>query len=334
MAGGCFWCVESDFEKLNGVVNVVSGYSGGTIDNPTYQNYAEENYREVVEITYDKSILSYADLVEYLIKHADVTDGQGSFYDRGVQYAPAVYYDTPEEKEAALSTIKKFDDQKVYDKPIDLVVVPRAKFWPAEDYHQDYHNKNPIRYNYYRNASGRDAFVKKYWGENSGLNKAQTTTQTTTQTQTQTRWSNFKKPDEKTLRASLTPLQYAVTQEESTERPFENEYDKNYSDGIYVDIVSGEPLYSSKDKFDSGTGWPSFTKPITDDVVKLVDSFSVFGNRTEVRSKYADSHLGHVFNDGPKERGGLRYCMNSASLKFISKEKMEAEGYGEFLKYL
>ncbi len=333
MAGGCFWCVEADFEKLPGVTDVVSGYAGGAGDNPTYENYAEGGYREVVKVSYDGSKLSYASLVEYLIKHSDVTDGQGSFHDRGPQYAPAVYYDTTMEKDTALEIIKEVDVKKIYDKSIDLAVIPRVTFYPAEEYHQDYYKKNPIRYSYYRNASGRDAFVKKYWGDNTGI-EGYGVVKSDQNSSAKSVWKDFKKPSDAQLRTVLTQLQYKVTQEKGTEKPFDNAYDKNKEDGIYVDILSGEPLYSSKDKYDSGTGWPSFVKPITADAVKLKEDNTFFNTRTEVRSVYADSHLGHMFDDGPADRGGKRYCMNSASMRFISKAQMEKEGYGDYLKYI
>ncbi len=301
LAGGCFWCVEADFEKLPGVLFVVSGYTGGTTENPTYKNYAAGGHREVVEVTYDSAKVEYPELVRYLIQHSDPTDGEGSFYDRGSEYAPALYYENEEEKATAEGVIREIEAKKIYEKPLALEVLPRTRFWPAEEYHQDYYKKNPIRYRYYRNASGRDAFIEKYWSKKAELKKR------------------------------LTSLQYRVTQEEGTEPPFDNEYDKNTAEGIYVDIVSGEPLFSSKDKYDSGTGWPSFVKPISSDAVVLYEDRDVFGVRTEVRSRYADSHLGHLFDDGPVDRGGKRYCMNSAALRFIPKDEMETKGYGEYL---
>ncbi len=319
MAGGCFWCVEADFEKLPGVINVVSGYSGGTGDSPTYDDYAERGYREVVEITYNPEIVNYSGLVEYLIKHGDPTDAGGSFYDRGPQYAPAVYYSSELERAQAQQVIVEIEGKKVYDKPLALVVLPVVKFWPAEDYHQDYYKKNPIRYAYYRNASGRDAFVKAHWGDNV---LPRQTTETT---------RGFVKPSETELRAKLTPLQYAVTQEGETEPPFDNEYNANKEKGIYVDIVSGEALYSSLDKYDSGTGWPSFVKPITPTAVVEVVDKGFFTTAVEIRSRLADSHLGHVFDDGPADRGGKRYCMNSAALRFVPVANLEKEGYGEYM---
>lgn len=310
LAGGCFWCVESDFEKLPGVVNAVSGYSGGTSDSPTYTNYAANGHREVVEVTYDSSRVSFSDLVLYLITHSDGTDAEGSFYDRGQQYAPAVYYGTEEERQDALAVFADIDTKKVFSKPLALALLPRMQFWPAEEYHQDYSLKNPFRYSYYRERSGRDVFIKKYWGENTGIESAQ---------------KSFVLPSNAELRAMLTPLQYSVTQENATEPPFNNIYNKNTAEGIYVDIVSGEPLFSSSDKYDSGTGWPSFVKPISPESVVLVEDMSFFGTRVEVRSRLANSHLGHVFNDGPVDRGGMRYCMNSAALRFVPKAEIEIE---------
>lgn len=333
LAGGCFWCVESDFEKLPGVLDVVSGYSGGATANPDYKKYAQGGHREVVEVTYDTNKLSFANLVEYLTKHADVTDATGSFYDRGEQYAPAVYYASEPEKKSAEKVITDINALRVYEKPLALKVLPRATFYPAEDFHQDYYKNNSLRYQYYRNASGRDVFIQKYWGDKAGVFSVSTIISSKNMTNI-SKWESFIKPSEAELRAKLSPLQYDVTQGEGTERAFSNEYDTNKALGIYVDIVSGEPLYSSKDKFDSGTGWPSFVKPISADAVTLRVDKGLFTTRTEVRSRYADSHLGHVFDDGPSDRGGKRYCMNSAALRFVPVEKMVEDGYGEYIKYV
>lgn len=300
-AGGCFWCIESDFEKLTGVASAVSGYAGGEIENPTYKNYSRHGCREAVEVSYDPTVVSYRALVEYLIKHSDPTDADGSFHDRGLQYAPAIYFDSDEEKEIAKKLIDTANAQHIYEKPLAIAVLPRVKFWPAEDYHQDYYKKNPIPYRLYRLGSGRDGFIKKHLGDDI-------------------------------LRAKLTPLQYKVTQKGGTESPFHNEYNDNHREGIYVDIVSGESLFSSSDKYDSGTGWPSFVKPISNEAVVLYEDRSFFGTRAEVRSRLADSHLGHIFEDGPADRGGKRYCMNSAALRFIPREEMEEKGYGEYFK--
>ena len=321
LAGGCFWCVEADFEKLSGVNSVVSGYSGGNSSNPKYKDYARAGHREVVEVTYDPAIVSYESLVEYLIKHSDPTDPGGSFYDRGEEYAPAVYFASDSEREAAESVIARINSEKVYEKPLAIALLPRASFYPAEEYHQDYYRKNYLKYSYYRNASGRDAFIAKHWGADTQPNEMVSSKRT---------WTSFKKPSSEILRAQLTSIQYKVTQEKGTEKAFANEYADNKAEGIYVDIVSGEPLFSSKDKYDSGTGWPSFTRPLEPANIVLRDEFGLLGARTEVRSRYADSHLGHVFNDGPRDRGGFRYCMNSAALRFVAKKKLATEGYAEY----
>lgn len=333
LAGGCFWCVEADLEKVPGVLTAISGYAGGTDADPTYKTYASSGHREVVMVTYDPKVVSYGELVEQLIKHSDPTDGQGSFYDRGPEYAPAIYYETGDEKMVAEAIVNEIDKSGVYDKPLAITILPTTKFYEAEDYHQDYYRKNPVRYSYYRQASGRDAFIKKHWGEDA--NRITTMTNESAKSVSANKpWQSYKKPSDSELKNILTPEQYKVTQHEGTERPFQNEYDKNYEPGIYVDILSGEPLFSSKDKYDSGTGWPSFVKPISSDSVTLHLDRKLFTTRTEVRSRYADSHLGHVFDDGPTEQGGKRYCMNSAALRFIPKDQMEKEGYSDYIKYL
>lgn len=341
LANGCFWCAEADLEKVTGVSKVVSGYAGGTTANPTYENYITGGHREVVLVTYDPSKISYANLVEHTIKYGDPTDASGSFNDRGPQYAPAIYYENEKEKTEARRVIDAVDAMKVFDKPLPLIVIPTVKFWPAEEYHQDYAKKNPLKYGYYRTGSGRTAFIEKAWGDRLSKFEVKAMENNTKMEvgkeiiqYNSMSWNAFTKPSKEELKKTLSPLQYKVTQEDGTETPFKNEYDKNYEEGIYVDIVSGEPLYFSKDKYDSGTGWPSFVKPISLDVVTLKEDNGFFSKRTEVRSRYADSHIGHVFDDGPTDRGGKRYCMNSAALRFIAKIDMEQEGYGYLLPQL
>jgi peptide methionine sulfoxide reductase msrA/msrB len=339
-ANGCFWCVEHDLEKVPGVISAVSGYAGGTTENPTYDNYSKGGHREVVLVTYNPQIVSYNNLVEHILKHGDPTDAGGSFYDRGASYSPAIYFETVAEEEAAKAVIAAVAASGKFDKPITVPVIPRAKFFPAEEYHQDYAKKNPLRYNYYRAASGRTKFFESIWGDaasrfefSTSPNKSTHTMTdasktTTVQQFTAESWNTYTKPSDEVLRSTLSDIAYRVTQEEGTERAGTSPLDKNYEAGIYVDIVSGEPLFSSRDKYDSGTGWPSFVAPISDDAVTLHEDRRLFTTRTEVRSRYADSHLGHVFPDGPADRGGLRYCMNGAALKFIPLGQMEAAGYG------
>jgi peptide methionine sulfoxide reductase msrA/msrB len=339
-ANGCFWCVEHDLEKVDGVLSVLSGYGGGTTENPTYENYSKGGHREVVEVMYDPKKVSYANLVEHIIKHGDPTDATGSFYDRGIYYAPALYYKNDTDKQTAEAVIDAVDALKVFEKPLPLAVLPSVKFYPAEDYHQDYAKKNPLRYSYYRSSSGRTNFFEKVWGSeastftiSNALNKepVKVITSTNMKQFSKDSWNDFVKPSESELRKMLTKEQYSVTQEEGTESPRSHAYDKLTDVGIYVDVVSGEPLYFSKDKYDSGTGWPSFVKPISLDVVTLKVDKKLFSTRTEVRSRYADSHVGHVFDDGPSDRGGKRYCMNGAALLFIPKAQMEEKGYGYLL---
>ncbi len=330
-AGGCFWCTETDFEKTIGVVDAVSGYAGGNVDNPTYHQVSagETGHREAVQVYYDPAKVSYEQLLEVFWRHIDPTDEGGQFADRGFQYSSAIFYTNDSEKAAAEASRAAIEKLGVLSGPIKTAIVPFTNFYIAEDYHQDYHTENPLPYEYYRNGSGRNAYIEKTWGD--GLKEAQehsvpmtsaVTSPTTVDAACTKPWECFAKPSDDTLQKQLSPIQYSVTQEEDTERAFENEYWNNHQDGIYVDIVSGEPLFSSKDKFDSGTGWPSFTKPLNPKSVELREDHRYFLERTEVRSRLADSHLGHIFNDAPAELGGIRYCMNSASLKFIPKDQL------------
>lgn len=306
LAGGCFWGVEEYMQRIYGVYDAVSGYANGKVNNPTYKTVSsgKSGYAETVEVTYDSKKIKLEDLLNHYFKIIDPTSLNKQGNDRGSQYRTGIYYVDDSDKEV-IDKVMNFQAKK-YSEKIVVENMKLKNFTVAEDYHQDYLKKNPNGYCHIDLSKASEVVIDP---------------------------AKYPKPSDDDLKRKLTDIQYRVTQKNETESSFSNEYWDNKEKGIYVDVATGEPLFSSSDKFDSGCGWPSFSKPIAKDVVTYREDKSYNMNRTEVRSRSGDSHLGHVFNDGPKELGGLRFCINSASIKFIPLKDMEDRGYG-YLKHL
>ncbi|MFV0412407.1 MAG: peptide-methionine (S)-S-oxide reductase MsrA [Oscillospiraceae bacterium] len=307
-AGGCFWGVEKYFSLVKGVTETQAGYANGTTQSPSYKEVCtgETGHAEAVRLVYNPQVAGLAFLLDLLYEVIDPTLVNRQGNDMGTQYRTGIYYTDSADLPVIQASVQKL--QKRYAKPLALEVLPLANFYPAEDYHQKYLDKNPGGYCHINPA----AFARAKQAADTPYKP---------------------KPAEE-LRQTLTPLQYEVTQNSATEPPFNNEYDKEFRPGIYVDIATGEPLFVSADKFDAGCGWPAFSKPINASLIAQHKDRTHGMVRTEVRSATGNSHLGHVFEDGPADKGGLRYCINSAALKFILKEDMAKEGYAAYLPLL
>lgn len=305
LAGGCFWGLEEYFSRTPGVEQTTVGYANGQVETTNYQLIKETDHAETVEVIYDPDKITLRAILLYYFRVIDPLSINKQGNDRGRQYRTGVYYTDEADREVIAQVFA--EEEKQLGSKIAVELEPLRHYILAEDYHQDYLKKNPGGYCHIDVTDAEQPLIDP---------------------------AAYQKPDQETLKAKLTAEQYQVTQESATERPFHNAYDQTFEEGIYVDITTGEPLFFAKDKFVSGCGWPSFSRPIAKDVVHYYQDHSHGMERIEVRSRSGNAHLGHVFTDGPKDQGGLRYCINSASLRFIPKEEMEQEGYGYLLKAL
>jgi len=332
LAGGCFWCTEAYFQEEVGIVDAVSGYAGGEESNASYLSVAKgtTKHREAVQITYDPNIISTEEVLDIYWSHIDPTNTEGQFADKGFQYTSAIFYQNKEQEAVARDAKMRLEKSGVFAKPIATEILLFTTFFKAEEYHQDYYKKASDHYERYKKGSGRASFVEETWAKDAAIQFLQSE-QTEIIKNVTSKRDDYNYTDEEIteMLKNLDPLAYHVVAENGTESPFNNAYWDNKVDGIYVDKVTGKPLFSSTHKYDSGTGWPSFWRTIDDDSVTMHEDNSLSTTRTEIRSDAG--HVGHVFEDGPKEEGGRRFCTNSASLRFVPKEDMEKEGYEEYL---
>ena len=333
LAGGCFWGVEQYFALVSGVQDALSGYSQGHVKEPSYQEVCtgQTGHTETVQVTYDSSVVSLNHLLNLYFDIIDPYSINKQGNDRGPQYRTGIYYTNETDGQIAQNFIA--EKQAATDRKIVVEVEPVRNFCPAEAYHQDYLEKNPFGYCHI----SRDKFRKAATSVDTSLVPNLTETAHSEKAVSQLpslEQARYPRPSDEVLQKKLSPLQYDVAVNAATERPFFNEFWDNHEEGLYVDIATGEPLFLSTDKFDSGCGWPSFTQPIASELVTELVDRSHDMVRTEVRSRSGDIHLGHVFDDGPLAAGGLRYCINSASLQFIPKSQMEAAGYGDLIPLL
>ncbi len=305
-AGGCFWCMVKPFDELPGIVSVISGYTGGHTDNPTYGEVGTETtgHVEAVQITYEPELFPYERLLDIYWQLIDPTDKGGQFMDRGYSYRTAIFVHNEEQRAKAEASKAALQASRRFKDPIVTEILPAAPFYSAEALHQDYYKTHPLDYKLYLKGSGRDEFLEQHWNSPE---------------------------DQKRLRNQLTRLQYEVTQHKATEPPYENAYWNEFHDGIYIDIISGDPLFSSADKFDSATGWPSFTGPVAGGLIRREADYSGGEVRTALRSRLSGAYLGYLFFDGP-EPAKQHYRVNSAALRFIPKEELEANGLGRYLE--
>lgn len=305
LAGGCFWGVEGYFKLLKGIKYTEVGYANGNCNDTSYEKLEITQHAEAVKIVYSKHIISLPEILMHYWRIIDPISLNQQGNDIGIQYRTGIYYTEKDDIDIIMRFVK-YQQDKISAK-IAVQIEPLKNFIKAEEYHQGYLDKNPFGYCHIDLSLAKLSLHDE---------------------------SNFIKPDLPTIKQILNTLEYEITQNNATEPPFSSPLNTNFEDGIYIDIITKKPLFSSRDKFDSGCGWPSFSKPITTDCIDYVDDYSHNMARVEVKSKNSNSHLGHVFDDGPKKLGGLRYCINGTAIKFIPLSEMDAAGYGDYKIYV